>query len=351
MMRSRVRWMLMIVLMGVGTFLAAPEASAQNGTWHWGAPGFSAGMSPGDREQYLINQGLADPNVNYWTPFWGSSSDPNVYTGASNTGYQNTFAVNHDINANFGIPVIGYLDIFTPLFGTNERAIGSTISSVWNSIVSTVSSVWNSVTSLFQSDYTSYNSSGGYGGGGYDNSFSSSYSGYGSYGGGGGGGCFVGGTPVTMADGSTKPIESLKVGDSVLAYDVKNKVAVAAPVTHAIVHQDWKDRAGTVLINGRLRATGNHPFFANGRWVRADQLKVGDTLIRAGAGTDGLALTQANGKRAAAAAKAAGVAPIQVKSVKSLPGVDTVYNVEVGIHHDFFSGGVLVHNFEEEECD
>src|SRR5262245_2400686 len=32
-------------------------------------------------------------------------------------------------------------------------------------------------------------------------------------------GCFLAGTPITMADGTTKPIEEIQVGDVVLAYD------------------------------------------------------------------------------------------------------------------------------------
>lgn len=190
MITSRAMWMTAIVVAAVlGS--SATRAHAQNGIWSWGTPGFSAGMSPMDRENYLINQGLADPNVNYWTPFWQSGHAPNVYTGTRDTGYRNEFAVNHDINANFGIPVLGYLDIFTPLVGTNERAIAATVSSVWNSVVDAVSTVWSSVTSLFSTDYTSYSNVGSYSGGGWDNGFMDSYSGYGGggIGGGGGGGC------------------------------------------------------------------------------------------------------------------------------------------------------------------
>ena len=45
---------------------------------------------------------------------------PNVWNGTVDKGYWNSFAVNHDINAHSGIPGIGYLDILTPAFGTNE---------------------------------------------------------------------------------------------------------------------------------------------------------------------------------------------------------------------------------------
>jgi hypothetical protein len=188
MIGSRAKWNLAVVLaVGLGASLWTSSAEAQNGFWSWGTPGFSAGMSPVDRGAYVVNQGLADPSAGYWTPFWQAGSDPNYYTGVPDTGYQNTFAVNHDINANYGIPVLGYLDIFTPLIGTNELAIASTVSSIWGGIVDAVSSVWNSVTSIFSSDYTSYNNTGTYSDYSYDNAFDTSYSGYGTYSGDGDG--------------------------------------------------------------------------------------------------------------------------------------------------------------------
>ena len=174
---------------GLGT--ATRTAHAQNGNWAWGSPGFTSGWSPAQRENYLVTNGLADPSVDYWTPFWQSGDQPNVYTGQPDVGYQNEYAVNHDINANFGIPVVGYLDIFTPLIGTNELEIGATIQSVWDGIVDSVSSTWDYVTDWFSSDYSSYIDTGTYFDGGWDNGFMDSYSGY-DY---SGGSCLVVGVP------------------------------------------------------------------------------------------------------------------------------------------------------------
>ena len=189
---SRTSLLVSVVLaLVLGTVLAPSEAHAQAGSWSWGTPGFTDGWSSQDRTNALATQGLADPNVNYWTPFWGGYDGANYYTGDVNTGLQNTFAVNHDINANFGIPLLGYLDIFTPLFGTNELAIASTVASVWSSIVDTVSSVWSSISSVFSSDYSSYESTGTYNtdyGNSSDNAFDGGYSDYGGWGGDGGGG-------------------------------------------------------------------------------------------------------------------------------------------------------------------
>jgi RHS repeat-associated protein len=146
-----------------------------------------------------------------------------------------------------------------------------------------------------------------------------------------GGGCFVAGTRVTMADGSETPIERIRVGDRVLAFDEATGRLAPAPVTRVFVHGDWKDRAATVLINGRVRATGNHPFYVNGTWKRADQIHPGDLLRQ----LTPLALDR-GAARTTVSESASSVAP--------LPGVDTVYNLEVADYHTYFAEGWLVHN-------
>jgi len=54
------------------------------------------------------------------------------------------------------------------------------------------------------------------------------------------------------------------------------------------VHENWQREAGTVLVNGQWRATDNHPFFVNGKWQRADQLRAGDWLFRLDGDGEGL---------------------------------------------------------------
>jgi len=173
------------------SLLPVREAAAQNGQWSWTSCGATQGWSDWDRELALVNQGIADPCVNYWTPFYARIDGANYWAGTSNTGYQNTFAVNHDINANFGIPYLGYVDIFTPLLGTNELAIASTVANVatyaWNGVVSVAQTIGGWFTSLFSSNKDQYQNSqtsdtGGYPDDGFDDGFSSydpgSYGGY-----------------------------------------------------------------------------------------------------------------------------------------------------------------------------
>lgn len=135
--------------------------------------------------------------------------------------------------------------------------------------------------------------------------------------------CFVAGTQITMADGTTRAIETLAMGDEIMAYDEQLHKTVPSHVTHTFVHENTD---GTVLVNGRVRATPNHPFYANGKWVRADELQDGDQLMSIDANT-------ANGATAMA-----------VSSLSSMSGGQTVYNLEVDTQHTYFAGGLLVHN-------
>ncbi|MEZ4398834.1 MAG: hypothetical protein R3B06_02355 [Kofleriaceae bacterium] len=180
---SLARLAFIVVTVAVAMFGAAPSAQAASGNWEWGPPGFSAAWTADQRLDYIVQYGIADPAANYWTPFWSGAGASNVYTNVPDTGARNTFAVNHDINTHYGIPLLGYLDIVTPLLGTNELQIAATVSSIWTSITDCVSSIWTSITDLFTNEYDSYESSGWYdSGGGWDNGFDSGYGGYG-YGG------------------------------------------------------------------------------------------------------------------------------------------------------------------------
>jgi Pretoxin HINT domain len=146
----------------------------------------------------------------------------------------------------------------------------------------------------------------------------------------GGGGCFVAGTRVTMADGTQRPIEDIQVGERVLALDERTGRVVPAPVTQVFVRPQWRDQADTVLIDGRVRATVNHPFLVNGEWKRADQIEPGDRLRRLSGVRD------EQGDEA--------IESEAVQTLMPMPGVDTVYNLEVDTYHTYFVEGLLVHN-------
>jgi RHS repeat-associated protein len=96
--------------------------------------------------------------------------------------------------------------------------------------------------------------------------------------------CFLAGTDVLMADGTTKDIEDVKLGDKVLATDPETGESRAREVTATIVTDSDKHftelTIATKYGEERLTATYEHPFWSvsEGEWVPAGDLKPGMTL-------------------------------------------------------------------------
>ena len=149
--------------------------------------------------------------------------------------------------------------------------------------------------------------------------------------------CFVAGTLVQTENG-TVPIESLEVGDSVLARHEKTGELGYHSIVNTIVHLEEPLLQLRIATNQReteLQVTGEHPFFAldeprnpvlglleQGTWTAAKNLRAGDRLVNS------------NGDE------------IEVRAVKPLPERQTVYNLTVSDAHTYFVGEehVWVHN-------
>ncbi|GIF24004.1 RHS repeat-associated protein [Actinoplanes tereljensis] len=95
---------------------------------------------------------------------------------------------------------------------------------------------------------------------------------------------FAAGTTVLMADGTTKPIEKLELGDEVAATDPVDGTTTGKPVT--AWHDDIDlDMADVTVTDGHghqnvIHTTQNHPFWTETtrQWTRADALQPGDRL-------------------------------------------------------------------------
>ncbi|SBT91047.1 RHS repeat-associated core domain-containing protein [Streptomyces sp. DI166] len=103
---------------------------------------------------------------------------------------------------------------------------------------------------------------------------------------------FTPGTLVLMSDGSTKPIEDVRIGDEIVVTDPKSGLTTTRTVVATIVTEDDKHFVDlTVSTKGSdstssLTATTTHPFWSpsEGAWVNAGDLKPGMTL-RTASGT------------------------------------------------------------------
>ncbi|MFI0242038.1 polymorphic toxin-type HINT domain-containing protein [Streptomyces sp. NPDC016845] len=96
--------------------------------------------------------------------------------------------------------------------------------------------------------------------------------------------CFLAGTEVLMADGGTKDIEKIKVGDEVVATDPETGGTRHRKVTRLIVTEDDKHFNELTIETPdgpkKLTATHEHPFWVPevGAWVEARKLAAGTTL-------------------------------------------------------------------------
>jgi RHS repeat-associated protein len=132
-------------------------------------------------------------------------------------------------------------------------------------------------------------------------------------------------TEVLMADGTTKPISEIKIGDQVLATDPENGERGARTVTALWIHNDTL--IDLKIDNGRLSTTEDHPFWnaTDRQWQPAKVLDSGDRLLSAEGATIPVDGFIANSAR-----------------------YDTAYNLTVDDLHTYYvlagTTSILVHN-------
>jgi intein/homing endonuclease len=133
---------------------------------------------------------------------------------------------------------------------------------------------------------------------------------------------------LSGSPGLEKAIERIEPGEMVLSLDETSGSTVPARVERTFVRADTEH---LIVVNGSLVATPNHLFLTDRGWVPAEYLRPNDVLVRLrGAGPTGWLHVEAELGR--------------VSALEMRPGSVTTYNLGVARHHDFFAGGVLVHD-------
>lgn len=135
--------------------------------------------------------------------------------------------------------------------------------------------------------------------------------------------CFVAGTRIAFADGTLRPIETVRVGDAVIARDDQTGKLAAQQVEKTFIHIKTHTLLLHLANDEVIGTTDVHPFFSNDGWVRAGALKASNHC------------TGQNGKKIA-------IRKIERPASK----LQYVYNLEVSNTHNFFVAftGVWVHN-------
>ncbi|MCP3868347.1 MAG: DUF1565 domain-containing protein, partial [Gammaproteobacteria bacterium] len=132
--------------------------------------------------------------------------------------------------------------------------------------------------------------------------------------------CFTAGTPVTMADGTRRPIEAIATGDLVMS-----KEGRPTPVTRTYRRETDHIRELHYQVVGsgemrRLETTDEHQFhIEGGDWKAAHRLVTGDRIVLQGSETAVVQFTQRFERNA------------------------VVYNFDVADHEAYFANGALVH--------
>jgi hypothetical protein len=136
---------------------------------------------------------------------------------------------------------------------------------------------------------------------------------------------FTEGTPVQMADGRVRPIQTVKTGDLVQTKDPQTGKIGAGKVTKTSVRQAPATVALKFSTGEVIECTPEHPFYVEGvGFTPAGQLGIGTSIVtRAGPA-------------------------VQVTKVERQDAPVTVYNFTVQDGHTYFvgtvNGGLWVHN-------
>ena len=134
---------------------------------------------------------------------------------------------------------------------------------------------------------------------------------------GGGGGCFLAGTMILTGDGSEIPIEDIKEGMEVYAFDKESGELKVSKVSQTFFHP----KENTYLIvNDNLLVTPNHPVLNNNKWVEIGELEEGDML------------TDKDNN------------PILISKIEEVDELSDVFNFEVEKYHTYVAEGIIVHN-------
>ena len=141
--------------------------------------------------------------------------------------------------------------------------------------------------------------------------------------------CFVEDTPVTLADGTKRAIQDLKVGDQIIGWNETTDSLMNATIKQVLIHEFTPATLKSIdkieFSSGEiLEATDNHPIYVRDKgWVDVKDLVEGDVVLRT-----------VNGERN-------DVTVVAIIRDYTVAGV--VYNLETTAH-TYIANDIVVHN-------
>jgi 7-carboxy-7-deazaguanine synthase len=147
--------------------------------------------------------------------------------------------------------------------------------------------------------------------------------------------CFVPCTQVTMADGTQKRIDQVKIGDMILSMNEDNGEFEPKRVTKT--YQSITDKLVRVITNfGTVHCTPEHPFRTPHGWVNANELEVNDTII---------SYNKEYALHSRLVQEIQTLSPIEITNYNNIDLDECiVHNLEVEDNHTYIANSNVVHN-------
>ncbi|RTY83030.1 hypothetical protein EKL97_05640 [Flavobacterium sp. LS1P28] len=152
--------------------------------------------------------------------------------------------------------------------------------------------------------------------------------------------CFVAGTKITMSNGNTTTIENVKVGDSILTYNIERQKIEIANVEKIVtpIHSEFVELSFDNSITNTN--TLDHPYYVKNKgWCSYDpELTLSNYGLHVKRYKEGdIVLHYDETKKT--------THEIRIKKLKLISKEQKTYNLQkVSKNHDFFANGILVHN-------
>ncbi len=137
-----------------------------------------------------------------------------------------------------------------------------------------------------------------------------------------GGGCFLKGTPVLLADGSELPIEQIKPGDRIQAFNNHGKLV--SSTVRKVFRIEQEKYLLIRTANRSVSVTFEHPFYVgDGKFKKAGDFQIGDYIHV-------LNLSELDQE--------------SVIEIRTLLEKVPVYNIFTDNPNTYFASGIAVHN-------
>jgi radical SAM superfamily enzyme YgiQ (UPF0313 family) len=145
--------------------------------------------------------------------------------------------------------------------------------------------------------------------------------------------CLDGETVITTAKGKNKKIKDIKIGDKIISFNIKSSKLEESTVINAS-KRSVNELFQIKFADGQeILATEEHPFFINGDWIQAKNLRVGDKGLILGKYDKASFLMSQNN-------------PFQseIVSITKIKNNQEVFNFECDINNNYFANRILTHN-------